>query len=342
MLGVVGVVGAAGAGRWTPPLAAQERGGDEMRLLRDAAERESRGDYPGAERVLRRVLRLRPTSSGALFALERVLRAQGRVGEVLPVADSLLARDPSASGVRQLELRVLEEVDSLSGVETAAEAWLTADARRLRGLGIDGGDADVRGVLGARAPGPPEGVEGPGASLEHAYALLDRGEITPARQALLAALPGLPPERGTEALQLAGLLGRLDPKGARRLARAEALAHRGRPLLAVAALEDHLEELSAGNRGAALAEVARLAERAGRAETAARLRVRILAEYADAPESADAALLLARYRARLPEGREEAVRILRDLITRRPDAAAAPAARRDLERLTGGRGGSEP
>ena len=46
---------------------------DESRALREAAALESVGDFQGAEAALRLVLEEAPTSTGALFALERVL-----------------------------------------------------------------------------------------------------------------------------------------------------------------------------------------------------------------------------------------------------------------------------
>jgi hypothetical protein len=49
-------------------------------------------------------------------------------------------------------------------------------------------------------------------------------------------------------------------------------------------------------------------------------------------------LAVARYRARTPAGRDEAVRILTDLLTAHPNAAVAPDARRELERLQRGSG----
>ena len=100
---------------------------EEGQLLREAAAREAQGDFDGAERVLRRLLVVNPGSSGALFALERVLRARGEPRALLSVVDTFLAHDPSASGVRQLKLRVLVEVDSLGALEEEAERWLGAE-----------------------------------------------------------------------------------------------------------------------------------------------------------------------------------------------------------------------
>jgi len=96
-------------------------------MLRDAAARESRGDFDGAEQVLRRLLESDPDSSGGLFALERVLRAQGTIVTILPVVDAFLLKDPESSGVRSLKLRVLVEADSLDALRREADAWLATD-----------------------------------------------------------------------------------------------------------------------------------------------------------------------------------------------------------------------
>jgi tetratricopeptide (TPR) repeat protein len=107
------------------PLSAQVP--DESRLLREAAARESRGDFDGAQGVLLQILEANPVSSGGLFALERVLRSKGTMEEILPVVDAFLAQDPGSSGVRYLKLRVLVEVDSLDALRDEAEAWFRLD-----------------------------------------------------------------------------------------------------------------------------------------------------------------------------------------------------------------------
>ena len=111
----------------TPATGQIRRGTDEGRLLRDAAARESQGDFDGAESVLRRLLEADPASSGGLFALERVLRAKGETAEILPLVDAFLARDAASSGVRYLKLRVLMEFDSLDALEHEAERWFELD-----------------------------------------------------------------------------------------------------------------------------------------------------------------------------------------------------------------------
>jgi tetratricopeptide (TPR) repeat protein len=100
---------------------------EEGRRLREASSLESRGELGGAEEVLRALLEGKPTSSGGIFALERVLRARGRPAEILPLADRYLALDEAASGIRYLKLRVMVEVDSLATLDDEAERWIGAE-----------------------------------------------------------------------------------------------------------------------------------------------------------------------------------------------------------------------
>lgn len=97
---------------------------EESRLLREAARAESAGDYVASVEILTSLLGERPASSGAIFALERVLRAQGRVSQVLDPIDAFLEVDPVSTGPRYLKLRILLEVDSLAELRSAAESWI--------------------------------------------------------------------------------------------------------------------------------------------------------------------------------------------------------------------------
>ncbi len=109
------------------PAVAEAQRAEESRLLRQAAAQESRGELVEATATLRTLLERNPASSGGLFALERVLRAQGQVAEVLPATDAFLGRSPDASGVRYMKLRVLAEVDSTDALEEEALAWFALD-----------------------------------------------------------------------------------------------------------------------------------------------------------------------------------------------------------------------
>ena len=559
------------------------RGSEESRLLRDAAALESRGDYERAEMVLRRLLDIDPSSTGGIFALERVFRAQGKPEKILPVVDVFIDTNSSASGVRYVKLQVLADLDSLEALEaeaalwfksnpgseepyrevarvyedafgvdraietlrigreatgrddalalemgdllaatgavdSAVEEWATAVgedggqaagivrrikeledgkenagrqlvdylatsgvithqragarialdlgledaaldlsrrvasdldegrtreiflsevARRAREAGLSlaaswayeelgrgastpserrqfdqriidvalaAGDtaaaldaqrrvansfslesidrrratAQVIQLESARAdplrliqllqafrdefPNAPElddlaatvakglqvrgdlagaaeileGIEGPRSGIERAYLMLDMGEIAEGRDVLLNVIEELQPTEATDVIQFVGLLGRLSEEAADVLARAGVLAHRGVVNEAVSVLVDGTDELEAKEHPPLLAEAARIADRGEAFEQGASIRTRLISEYPEAPEFGDAALALARYRARTPDGIKQAIAILEELITTRPDAAVVPDARVELEKLKGG------
>lgn len=551
----------------------------ESQLLREAAARESRGDFAGAEEVLQELLDADPGSSGGLFALERVLRARGQIVRILPAVSDFLDADPDSPGVRSLELRVLAEVDSTDAVRREAEAWIAADplsetpyrevgrvyerafgseaalvllrsgreaigdpsalaleigdllaaagdvegaaaewalavdpdagqvatvTRRVQGLsqGVDraadrlvaelarapetgrrraaarialdlrvseralalvqdvAGDLDGRArttflsdvarrardndlvavaswaydELGEEAATPAErrqfdqriidvalasgdtataleaqrrlarsfsagsvdrrrasaqvirlegsrsdpnalrdmlatfrrdfpnapelddlaatvagalqvrgdpagaaavleGIDGPKSSLERGYLLLGAGEIEEGRAALLLALTGLAPAEATPVIQFAGLLGRVSPPAATALAEAGVQAHQGRAGEAALRLADASDGFEDGERAPILAAAARIATDGREPQVAARIRTRLVEGFPDAPEAAEASLALARYHARTPDGLDEAIRLLEDLITQRPNAAVVPDARVELQRL---------
>lgn len=97
----------------------------ETRLIRAAAGEESLGDLARAEGTLRDLMDQRPTSPGGLLALERVLRAQDRHAEILPLAERFVGLEPYASSPRLVQLRVYAELGDLSALEDAAEDWLS-------------------------------------------------------------------------------------------------------------------------------------------------------------------------------------------------------------------------
>lgn len=96
----------------------------EGRLLRSAARQESQGDLLGAESILMELMQAQPTSTGGLFALERVLRAQSRILDILPVAERYEEIDPEAAAPRMLTVRIYSELGAQDELEAAAEAWL--------------------------------------------------------------------------------------------------------------------------------------------------------------------------------------------------------------------------
>jgi len=112
---------------WAGPAAAQQingQGGQEIQQLREAAVREAAGDLEGAERILRSVLERRPTSVSALLSLERILRIQGRLAEIIPPIERLLAEDPSSVVGHHMLVRTYSALDALPELERAADAWI--------------------------------------------------------------------------------------------------------------------------------------------------------------------------------------------------------------------------
>ncbi len=96
----------------------------EGRLLRSSASQESQGNLAEAESILRDLMAQRPTSSGGLFALERVLRSRGRIGDVLPMAIAYRDAEPAAAAPRVLMLRVYSELGAQGDLVDAAELWI--------------------------------------------------------------------------------------------------------------------------------------------------------------------------------------------------------------------------
>lgn len=99
----------------------------ENRMLRQASGQESRGELEEAAATLRELLRLQPASSSAVFSLDRVFRAGGRLPELLPVLDTFLDLNPSATRVWALKVEVLVETGAGSQLEEAVHAWIDAE-----------------------------------------------------------------------------------------------------------------------------------------------------------------------------------------------------------------------
>ena len=556
---------------WATPAVAQNRPDPRLegRLLRQASSLETSGDLAGAEETLRELLERQPSSSSAVFALERVLRARGSLPSLLTLVDTHLEADPSSGPVRSLKVRILAEVDSISGLgdaidewiraepsspdpyregsrivhqemgideaialvdrglaahtdsptllielgdlqvaagqpEEAARAWaralgqdraqtqavfrriddlddgsavtglivedlateptsvarfevgselalragmdqeaqaLAADAtgrleereakgflngfarkaedldrmgsalwayqslrdrvddpvegrstderlaeaalqagdslaayeayRRIRGsfapaseerasawareLGVQVSTHDPNQVLEAleafkdEYPNAPEladlsagvaarllsqgeresamavldGIEGPGASLERAYLLLENGALGDGIEALRESVPQLLPSHATEVIQLTLMLSRLSPPGAMVAAQAAVLDHRGDPGASIDLISEAVGSISLEDRPALLSFGARAADRAGRPEVAESLRRQILTDHSDAPEMPAAALRLARTLASSPERSPEAAQILEALILAHPTSPSS-------------------
>lgn len=109
------------------PAAAQNSAApNDDTLLREAAGLEAAGDMAGAERLLRTVLDRSPASLNALMALERVLSVDGRIEELIPALDRLLARDPESPIGHQMRVKAYVALDRAADVEKAGDAWIEA------------------------------------------------------------------------------------------------------------------------------------------------------------------------------------------------------------------------
>lgn len=109
------------------PAAAQNSAApNDDTLLREAAGLEAAGDMAGAERILRTVLDRSPASLNALMALERVLSVDGRIEELIPALDRLLAQDPESPIGHQMRVKAYAALDRTADVEKAGDAWIEA------------------------------------------------------------------------------------------------------------------------------------------------------------------------------------------------------------------------
>ena len=103
----------------------------ENRMLREASTLAVRGEYARAETTLRELLELQPRSSAAVRALERVLRADDRVKELLPVIDTHLEARPGSNQIWSLKLELLVETGRAEALGETVLDWVEAapDAR---------------------------------------------------------------------------------------------------------------------------------------------------------------------------------------------------------------------
>ena len=182
------------------------------------------------------------------------------------------------------------------------------------------------------------GVAGPRSALERGYLFLASGEVVQGREALQEALAGVSPAVATEVIALLDLLDRLEGETEALAAfmRSAVLAHQRRTEGALSELEVAIDAVSRDGRPPLLAMAARVADVGEAPEQAAVFRERIVREHPYAPEVPEATLELARFKGARPEGVEEAIRLLEDLILGQPNSAIVPTARRELQRIQSG------
>lgn len=99
---------------------------DELSLIRAATVREQAGDFAGSRQILERILRQNPQSLSALLSLERVLRMEGRLRDLIAFAQAHLKADPASPIGHQMLVRTLSSLDQVADLDQAAAAWVRA------------------------------------------------------------------------------------------------------------------------------------------------------------------------------------------------------------------------
>jgi predicted TPR repeat methyltransferase len=181
-------------------------------LLREGAARHARGEIAMAERLYRRVLKLRPEDANALNLLGVAARQRGDLAAALALSDQALARQPRSPVFLANRGGTLAEAGRLPEAAAALRAALAirpADPVALRNLGqvlCAMGDAEAAIPALTRAtelaPATPE----PWIALAHALREAGQdGAAEAARRAL--AIPGLDPGLAGQARFLLAALG---------------------------------------------------------------------------------------------------------------------------------------
>jgi hypothetical protein len=102
---------------------------NELQALEAEQKLEANGDLAGAERLLESVLQRDPGSLSALITLERVLRVEGKLGEIVAPVHALLQQDATSPIAYQMLVRAYSSLDSLAALKQASEAWIDATPR---------------------------------------------------------------------------------------------------------------------------------------------------------------------------------------------------------------------
>jgi tetratricopeptide (TPR) repeat protein len=108
----------------TSTVAAQASVSSEILLLRDAVSRETAGDFRGAESILVGILNRNPQSLPAILSLERVLKLQNRLGDLIPHIDNLLKSDPESTTGHLMRVKAFGALDNVTELVRAGEAWI--------------------------------------------------------------------------------------------------------------------------------------------------------------------------------------------------------------------------
>lgn len=102
----------------------QARNSAGATLVTDALDLERDERYAEAAEGFRAALRIEPGNVSAVLGLERVLRASGQLGTIVPQLQRSLARDPRNALLRAVELRVWAGLGPPDSLSAAAQRWI--------------------------------------------------------------------------------------------------------------------------------------------------------------------------------------------------------------------------
>lgn len=111
------------------PVGAQITPTTEIQQLRDAVTRETAGDLRGAETILQALLQKNPTSLPAILSLERVLKLQNRLKDIIPSVEALLKAEPESAIGHQMLVRAYSSLDQVDELRKAADSWIKTTPR---------------------------------------------------------------------------------------------------------------------------------------------------------------------------------------------------------------------
>ena len=104
---------------------------DPQQLLRRAAALERAGRLSQALAVLDSLLQASPAEAAAILAVERIHRQQGELERLLPLLERAIQTDPGTALLRQVQLRVLADLDRGEELTEAGQDWLRSAPRRI-------------------------------------------------------------------------------------------------------------------------------------------------------------------------------------------------------------------
>ncbi|UCC48412.1 MAG: hypothetical protein JSV41_13270 [Gemmatimonadota bacterium] len=99
------------------------------RELRRAEVLERAGRLSQALDVLDSLLQASPAEPGAILAVERIYRQQGQLERLLPLLERAVHLDPGSALLRQVQLRVLADLDRGDELAAAGEDWVRSAPR---------------------------------------------------------------------------------------------------------------------------------------------------------------------------------------------------------------------